>query len=66
MIENVVYHDGEIEPSKQFKWSVCRWRRHIVYISRLSVQLEAQDDKHFCYFVTFMNNIYIDINRRQK
>ena len=43
MIENVAYHDGEIEPSKQFKWSVCRWKRHIVYISKLSVQLEAQD-----------------------
>ena len=38
-----MHNDGEIEPSKQFKWSVCRWKRHIVYISKLSVQLEAQD-----------------------
>jgi len=32
-INNVAYHDGE--PNRQFKWSVCQWRRYIVYISRL-------------------------------
>ena len=54
-INNVAYHDGE--PSKQFKWSVCQWRRYIVYISRLSAQLEAQEDEH-SYF-TFNKSVIV-------
>ena len=50
-IENVAYHDDEIEQvAKQFKWSVCQWGRYIVYISRLSGQLEAQEDKHSYHY----------------